>query len=109
MPKPFEDDGLSRREFLKTIPTSSLAAAPSTAAPPIREDGWVRGKLTGAQTVAAILLAEGSGCVFGIPGAQENELWDAFKQLGVQYLLATHEFSAACMADGWARSTGKPG
>jgi len=109
MPKPFEDDGLSRREFLKTIPTSSLAAAPTTAAPPIREDGWVRGKLTGAQTVAAILLAEGCGCVFGIPGAQENELWDAFKQLGVQYLLSTHEFSAACMADGWARSTGKPG
>jgi acetolactate synthase I/II/III large subunit len=109
MPKPFEDDGLSRREFLKTIPTTSLAAAPVTAAPPIREDGWVRGKLTGAQTVAAILLAEGCGYVFGIPGAQENELWDAFKQLGVQYLLSTHEFSAACMADGWARSTGKPG
>jgi acetolactate synthase-1/2/3 large subunit len=25
------------------------------------------------------------------------------------YLLVTHEFSAACMADGYARSTGKPG
>src|SRR6185503_8047950 len=40
---------------------------------------------------------------------QENELWDTFKEKGVPYLLCTHEFSAACMADGYARSTGKPG
>ena len=25
------------------------------------------------------------------------------------YLLATHEFAAACMADGYARATGRPG
>src|SRR5262249_10470989 len=28
---------------------------------------------------------------------------------GLGYLLVTHEFSAAAMADGYARSTGKPG
>src|SRR5207248_7892214 len=48
-------------------------------------------------------------CVFGIPGAQENELWDTMKSKGLGYLLVTHEFSAAAMADGYARSTGKPG
>jgi acetolactate synthase-1/2/3 large subunit len=101
------DDVLTRREFLKSAPVSALAGAPIR--PGSANDGWVRGKLTGAQTAAAVLLAEGCGCVFGIPGAQENELWDAFKQVGVPYLLATHEFSAACMADGWARSTGKAG
>src|SRR5205085_4109813 len=55
------------------------------------------------------LQKEGAGCVFGIPGAQENELWDAMKSKGLPHLLSTHEFSAACMADGYARATGRPG
>ena len=55
------------------------------------------------------LLSEGVPCVFGIPGAQENELWDEMKSRGLGYLLVTHEFSAACMADGVSRSTGRPG
>jgi acetolactate synthase-1/2/3 large subunit len=71
--------------------------------------GWVFGKMTGAQAIAEALSAEGVGCVYGIPGAQENELWDTLKEKGVPYLLVTHEFSAACMADGYARSTGRPG
>src|SRR5437868_6653896 len=71
--------------------------------------GWVFGRMTGSQALAEALKAEGVGCVYGIPGAQENELWDTFKEKGVPYLLVTHEFSAACMADGYARSTGRPG
>ena len=71
--------------------------------------GWVEGKLTGAQAVVETLKQEGTLCVYGIPGAQENELWDAMKAKALPYLLVTHEFSAACMADGYARSTGKPG
>src|SRR6185436_12248470 len=55
------------------------------------------------------LHSEGTDCVFGIPGAQENELWDAMKSKGLGYLLCTHEFSAAAMADGAARATGRPG
>src|SRR5205823_4586667 len=55
------------------------------------------------------LVQEGTACVFGIPGAQENELWDAMKGRGLGYLLVTHEYSAACMADGAARATGRPG
>ncbi len=73
------------------------------------QPGWVVGKLTGAQAVVETLKAECTEVVFGIPGAQENELWDEFKARGVPYLLATHEFAAACMADGYARATGKPG
>jgi acetolactate synthase-1/2/3 large subunit len=65
--------------------------------------------MTGAQALARTLVLEGTECVFGIPGAQENELWDAFKSEHLPYLLVTHEFSAAAMADGCARSTGKPG
>jgi acetolactate synthase I/II/III large subunit len=74
-----------------------------------QKPGWVEGKLTGAQAVVETLIQEGTDCVYGIPGAQENELWDAMKSKGLPYLLVTHEFSAAAMADGCARSTGKPG
>lgn len=94
------------------IAAVAATAGDATAGPLARgrrEPGWVVGKLTGAQAVAEALLAEGVGCVYGIPGAQENELWDEFKGRGVPYLLVTHEFSAACMADGYARATGRPG
>jgi acetolactate synthase-1/2/3 large subunit len=74
-----------------------------------RHPGWVIGHMTGAEALVEALIAEGVGCVYGIPGAQENELWDTFKDKGLPYLLVTHEFSAACMADGYARSTGRPG
>src|SRR5437763_7244421 len=65
--------------------------------------------MTGAQALVETLLAEGTCCVFGIRGAQEDELWDVMKTKNLPYLLVTHEFSAATMADGCARSTGRPG
>ncbi|MEZ6140115.1 MAG: thiamine pyrophosphate-binding protein [Zavarzinella sp.] len=65
--------------------------------------------MSGAMAVVESLIQEGCECVYGIPGAQENELWDAMKTKGLPYLLCTHEFSASCMADGYARSKGKPG
>ncbi len=71
--------------------------------------GWVFGRMTGAEALTEALLLEGTGCVYGIPGAQENELWDTFKQKNLPYLLVTHEFSAAVMADAYARTTGRPG
>jgi acetolactate synthase-1/2/3 large subunit len=105
---------LSRRDLLKTLAAgTALAALPQEAAEagPLTQTlpGWVSGHMTGAQALVATLLAEGTPCVFGIPGAQENELWDAMKSQHLPYLLVTHEFSAACMADGCARSTGRPG
>ncbi|MGL6073456.1 MAG: thiamine pyrophosphate-binding protein [Fimbriiglobus sp.] len=87
------------------IPTKSEAAGPLLS----RDSNLVSGRLTGAQAIAHALRAEGVGCVYGIPGAQENELWDEFKAVGVPYLLAAHEYGAACMADGYARVTGQPG
>src|SRR5262249_47625833 len=80
--------------------------APAEAAAP---SGTVAGHLTGARALVEALKAEGTLCVFGIPGAQENELWDEFKSRQLPYQLVTHEFSAACMADGAARVTGPPG
>jgi acetolactate synthase I/II/III large subunit len=104
---------VSRRTALKTIALTGMAALPGTEAQAglLRRgpDGSVSGKLTGAQALVETLLAEGTCCVFGIPGAQENELWDVMKTRKLPYLLVTHEFSAAAMADGCARSTGRPG
>jgi acetolactate synthase-1/2/3 large subunit len=105
---------ISRRDLLKIGVAQALVplaahAVPGAAAEPAPEPGWVVGKMTGAQALVEALLQEGTECVFGIPGAQENELWDTMKAKGLSYLLVTHEFSAACMADGAARATGKPG
>ncbi len=103
----------SRRDMLKAAAAQALLAIPAgtgTAAGIRRTPtGWVKGQMTGAEALVETLLAEGTECVFGIPGAQENELWDAMKAKRLGYLLATHEFSASAMADGYARSTGKPG
>src|SRR5438105_8106481 len=107
---------LSRRELLKTMVVPCVAPLVTGLTPaaaglhrPRRADGTVSGHMTGAKALVETLLAEGTECVFGIPGAQENELWDTLKTRGLGYLLVTHEFSAAAMADGYARSTGKPG
>ncbi|HEX4591469.1 MAG TPA: thiamine pyrophosphate-binding protein, partial [Gemmataceae bacterium] len=108
---------ISRRGLLQAFAVAPGVAAmlPSAAsAGPFRarakhDDGWIVGRLTGAEATVAALQQQGVGCVFGIPGAQENELWDTFKSRGLPYLLVTHEFSAACMADGYARATGCPG
>ena len=65
--------------------------------------------MTGAQAAAAALCCEGVRCVFGIPGAQNNEFWDAMKAHGLPYLLVTNESSASVMADAAARVTGEVG
>jgi acetolactate synthase-1/2/3 large subunit len=92
---------ISRRDLLKAgaIGTAYLAA---TATPANERAGsprcWVTGQMPGADALVESLLAEGTDCVFGIPGAQENEIWDAMKTKRLPYLLTTHEFSAATMA-----------
>ena len=105
---------LTRRDALKAAAVGTLATTAALVGPPAEAvgrtpDGWVRGHMTGARALVETLLTEGTACVFGIPGAQENELWDEMKTCHLPYLLVTHENSAACMADGYARSTGRPG
>jgi acetolactate synthase-1/2/3 large subunit len=106
---------LTRRDLLKAVGATCLATAtanPTSDAGPIlrrNNNGWVRGPMTGAHAVVETLLQEGARCIYGIPGAQQNELWDAMKTRRLPYLLCTHENSASTMADGYARSTGEPG
>jgi acetolactate synthase-1/2/3 large subunit len=102
---------INRRDALKVAAVASLAALARAGSPAeaASRSGEVGGLMTGARALVEALKAEGTTCVFGIPGAQENELWDEFKSRRLPYLLVTHEFSAACMADGAARATGRPG
>jgi len=102
----------NRRDVLKVATATGLASGLPSFLPTSAQAapaGWVVGYKTGARALVETLQAEGTLCVFGIPGAQENELWDQMKSCGLPYLLVTHEFSAACMADGAARATGRPG
>src|SRR5689334_19410409 len=104
---------ISRRTLLKGMVASGvvplLGSLPAVAGAHKAEPDGVKGQMTGAAALVEALIQEGTDCVFGIPGAQENELWDTMKAKGLGYLLCTHEFSAAAMADGAARATGKPG
>jgi acetolactate synthase-1/2/3 large subunit len=103
--------GMSRRELLQVVGAGAVASTPGMAEGAFgrRGVGMVQGQMSGAEALVETLQHEGCDWVYGIPGAQENELWDTFKAKRLGYLLCTHEFSAACMADGYARSTGKPG
>jgi len=48
-------------------------------------------------------------CVFGIPGIHTLELYRALHSSSLRTLTPRHEQGAGFMADGYARSTGKPG
>ena len=112
---------VNRREALGALGLVGAAAAVTTAATPAparashvelgryaRRQG-VHGRMTGAQAAAAALRCEQVRCVFGVPGAQNNELWDAFKAYGQPYFLVAHEASCSVMADAAARVTGEVG
>src|SRR4051812_40799616 len=109
---------LNRRDALGAL--GMLGAVAATTAPAAARAGrvelggyakrpGVQGRMTGAQAAAAALCCEGARCVYGIPGAQNNEFWDALKARRVPYLLVAHESSASVMADAAARVTGEVG
>ncbi len=55
------------------------------------------------------LRAEGVGHLFGNPGSTEVPMLDALVDYpDIEYVLTAHEHVAICMADGFARSTGRP-
>ena len=67
-------------------------------------------ELNGAQIVIQSLKDEGVEYIFGYPGGAVLHLYDAiFQQDDVKHILVRHEQGATHAADGYARSTGKPG
>jgi acetolactate synthase-1/2/3 large subunit len=67
-------------------------------------------ELTGAEIFVRALHDEGVDLVFGYPGGAVLHIYDAlYTQDKVNHILVRHEQAATHAADGYARSTGKPG
>ncbi|WBU59534.1 acetolactate synthase 3 large subunit [Paracoccus albus] len=67
-------------------------------------------KMTGARMVVEALRDQGVDTVFGYPGGAVLPIYDElFQQNDIQHILVRHEQGAVHMAEGYARSTGKPG
>lgn len=66
-------------------------------------------KITGAKAVALALKKLGVSNIWGIPGAGVLPLYDELRGAGIKTTLVANELSAAFMADGYYRVSGKPG
>lgn len=66
--------------------------------------------MSGAQMVVRALKDQGVTHIFGYPGGAVLPIYDALFQVdGITHVLVRHEQGAAHAAEGYARSTGKPG
>jgi acetolactate synthase-1/2/3 large subunit len=68
-------------------------------------------KKTGGEAIAEALIAHDVDTVFGIPGIQMDNLFDAFyhRQNALRIIHSRHEQGAAYMAMGYAQATGRTG
>ncbi len=67
-------------------------------------------QMTGARMVIEALRDQGVDTVFGYPGGAVLPIYDEiFQQNDIRHILVRHEQGAVHMAEGYARSTGKPG
>lgn len=67
-------------------------------------------KLTGAEIILESLKREGVKHIFGYPGGVVLNIFDyLYQDKDIQLILTRHEQGAVHAADGYARSTGKPG
>ena len=68
-------------------------------------------KMTGAQIVIETLIEQGVTDVFGYPGGQVLNLYDALYENSdrIHHILTAHEQGAAHAADGYSRATGRVG
>jgi len=67
-------------------------------------------ELSGADILIQALTDLGVEFVFGYPGGAVLPIYDAlFKQSRIKHILVRHEQAATHAAEGYARSTGKPG
>ncbi len=65
--------------------------------------------VTGGEVVVAALALHDVGVVFGIPGTHNLSVFDALTRYGIRTVATTHEQGAGYAADGYARTSGRPG
>ena len=84
--------------------------APKPAASPAPASSAAPREMCGADIVVQALVDLGVDTVFGYPGGAVLPIYDAlFKHPTIQHILVRHEQAATHAAEGYARSTGKPG
>ncbi len=67
-------------------------------------------QMTGAKMIVQALIDQGVDTVFGYPGGAVLPIYDeVFQQNAIKHILVRHEQGAVHAAEGYARSTGKPG
>ena len=64
---------------------------------------------TGGEMLVRCLEREGVEYIFGLSGGAAMPIFDALLDSKIQLILVRHEQGATHMADGYARSTGRPG
>jgi acetolactate synthase-1/2/3 large subunit len=97
---------------LTVQPSALRAAEQRSAAAPFLFDsrGSCTVELSGGEIVMEALRREGVEHIFGYPGGAALHIYDAlYQQDAVEHILVRHEQGAVHAADGYARSTGKPG
>ena len=86
---------------------SNLAFPPVTSSTAPDTD---RVAVTGAQSLLDTLVALGVDTIFGYPGGAVLPVYDALHgERRIRHVLVRHEQAAVHAAEGYARSTGKPG
>ena len=67
-------------------------------------------EITGAEIFVKSLAAEGVDTIFGYPGGAVLHIYDElYKQTDVNHILVRHEQGAVHAAEGYAKSSDKPG
>jgi acetolactate synthase-1/2/3 large subunit len=67
-------------------------------------------RMTGGQALARQLALEGVEVIFGLPGDQLMHALDGlYDERSIRYVVTRHEQGTTYMADGYARTSGRPG
>ncbi|WKY44108.1 5-guanidino-2-oxopentanoate decarboxylase [Eubacteriaceae bacterium ES2] len=66
-------------------------------------------KITGAQLLVQTMEKIGVECAFGIPGVHNLKIYEALTKSSIRHVTSRNESGAGFMADGYGRSTGRPG
>jgi acetolactate synthase I/II/III large subunit len=66
-------------------------------------------KVNGGRLLCSALEGLGVQHIFGLPGSQNVEFFEALRESSLRTILANHELAAAFMANGYYRASGKVG
>src|SRR5579871_3136695 len=114
---PYSDGapGPSSGPFLFPKPISTLKARTparekTSPEPAMSDKSHDPNQMTGAAMIVRALVDHGVQHIFGYPGGAVLPIYDEiFQQSEVEHILVRHEQGAGHAAEGYARSTGKPG